>query len=380
MLVDVLSPFYWPPLLVAGGFGNQTLASSAIVFDSATDRIAWMGKSPRTDSLTTIYFRTGTVTTGCTLDVRIESLSNGKPSGSLLAANTNVNVVVADGDDDVWKTATLTSPASLSVGDNFAIVFAVASGTPNMNFREVGLTSSPAHGHFPVVLEDPGTGTWGIGSPFSAFVKFNAAGVAPLTALYPAEGNGVVTGYNSTTNPDERAMRFQVPFKCRVAGIRGLPFNVAAGADFTLSLWDENGDTDAEALGQVSFDGNFAVTTTQEGYVDALFASPVTLEPNTTYYIGQRADTANNVSFAHYVTAPGITDAIKAFPGANGETYLATRQWTSGTAGAWTETTTAWPLIHLIIDQIDDGSSSSASGIAISPNLRPGLFKPGTAL
>jgi hypothetical protein len=370
MALQDIGLMYWPPLQLPGGPLASGLAVGTVTFDSATDRLAWVGRATLTDALETIYLRTGTVTTGCTLDVRVETVTNGRPSGTLWGTNTNASVVVDNADDNVWKTAALTAAASLNVGDEYAIVVVVSSGTPNMQFAappgNLGTYASLAH--YPLTLQDTGAGTWASSAAgFEWVVEFATAGVKPVTGLNPNSGAGTISAFNSGTNPNERALRFQTPVKLRIAGLRVAMFNIAAGADFTYSIWDASGDTDAEALAQAAIDGDFALSTTQDGYVDLWFDVPVTPDLNTTYRAGVRADTANSIALAEFSNSV-VANALLAFPGVNAEIYLATRQWTAGTAGAWTDTTTTLPLIHLIIDQLDDGvSAGGASAIA---NLR----------
>jgi hypothetical protein len=358
---------FWPPLQLPGGPLASGLAVGAITFDSATDRLTWVGRAPIADSLETIYLRTVTVTTGCTVSVRIETVTNGRPSGSLWGANTSASVVIADADDNTWKTAALTAAASLAAGDEFAIVVVVTAGTPNLQFAAPpgNLATYASLAHYPLTLQDAGGGAWASsGAGFEWIVEFATAGVLPLVGLNPTSGAGTISSFNSGTSPDERALKFQVPFKCRVAGFRVAMFNIAAGGDFTYSLWDATGDTDAEALAQASIDGDFAISATQDGYVDLWFDTPVSLSINTTYYAGVRADTANSIALAEFVNST-VADAMLGFLGVNAQTYLSTRAWTAGTAGAWSDTTTALPLIYLIIDQLDDGAGSG--GLAAVP-------------
>ena len=342
-LVDMGLAF-WPPLQLTGGVVAEALGSLNLTFDSATDRIAWVGRSTVTDTLTALYLRTGTVTTGCTIEVRIETVVNGRPSGTLWAAGTSVAVVIDNADDNVWKTATLSTPASLNEGDEYAVVVVVSSGTPNLQFKgnPGGSVSWAISGHYPLRLQDTGAGAWAnVGSALAWVQRFGTAGVKHVVGLTPAD-TGAVVSFSSGTNPDERALRFRVPFKCRVIGIRAFMLNIAAGADATFSLWDAAGDADGEALGQASIDGDFALSTTQDGYVDLLFDAPVTLDIGTTYYAGIRADTANNIGLGELSNA-SLTDAMLAFPAGSAQTYLAARQWTAGAAGAWSDTTTTWP-------------------------------------
>lgn len=357
---------HFPTLQMQGGPLSQGLAATTYTYDSATDRVAWVGSSPVTDSLASVHFRLGNVVTGCTVDVRIETLTNGRPSGTLWATNTNASVVINDTDDNGWKTATLTAAASFTRGDKFAIVIVVSSGTPNLVLNGCMGTVSTAlvFAHWPLTLQDTGAGTWAsAANGFAWIADFTTNGPTALVGLTPVQA-GTVTAYNSGTSPDERAMRFQLPFKTRVLGMRVAMFNIAAGADFTFSLWDTTGTTDAGALAQATQDGDFALSTTQDGFVDLFFASPPTLSAATTYYAGVRADTANNIGLGE-MSNSAITNALRALPGVSAQVYLSTRVWTAGTAGAWTDTTTTFPMIHLIIDQLDDGAGGA--GLAALP-------------
>lgn len=359
---------FWPTPQLPGGAISNNLGVSILTFDSAADRLAWVGRSPYADSLTTIYLGTRTVTTGCTINVRIETVTNGRPSGTLWATDTSVSVVVADTDDNNVKTATLTAAASLSAGSEFAIVITVASGTPNFQFAGTpGALLGSWGSHYPLCLQDTGTGTWvgaSFGSGLAWIAQFASRGIVQLANLHSAAVSTPITSYNSGTTPDERALRFQVPFKCRVIGIRACMFNIAAGADMTFSLWDATGDADGEALGQATLDGDFALTTTQDGHVD-LYFSPVTLDIGTTYYAGVRADTANSIGLGELSNAL-VSNALTGLFGVNAQSYLSTRTWTAGAAGAWSDTTTTMPLIYLIIDQLDDGAGGGG-GLAAVP-------------
>lgn len=369
MALQFIGRSFWPALLMQGGPIANALGNNSLTFGSATARLAWVGRVPVTDSLATIYFWTRTVTTGCTVNVRVESVTNGEPSGSLIAADTSASVVIADADDNALKTATLTAAASITPETEFAIVISVASGTPNLGFAGIpGGVAGSDQTHYPLALQDTGAGTWAVatGSSFCWQLQFTTAGIMPAANLHASGGTGTIQAFNSGTTPDERALRFQVPFRCRAVGLRACLFNVAAGADLSYSLWDASGDADGEALGNATLDGDFALSTTQDGYVELYFDTPVILEPNTTYYAGVRADTANSIGLGEFANA-SVTNALRAFAGVNAQTYLATRTWTAGAASAWTTSTTTLPLINLVIDQLDDGAGA---GALLQGNLR----------
>lgn len=367
----------FPLALGYGGAGGASLSNGVVTFDSATDRLAWVGFSYIADAIHKIYFRTGTVTTGDTVEVRIETVTNGKPSGTLWAANTNVTVAIADSDDNVWKTAALTADASVVIGSLYAIVIIHSSGaTPNEQFSVAAPWILNNQGQVPIIWQDTGGGTWtsiqgaGTLAGYNWIVEMTTAGVVQTNGLFPVD-TGVTNTYNSGSAPNEKALRFQVPFKCRVIGAKVSMFNTAAAADFTVTLWPASSTTDADALAQKAVDGDTTVSTTIDGNYLVYLSAAVTLSVNTTYYLGLRADTANNITLGELTTA-GTGEpatAMNAFPIPNaGAIYKSARTWTAGTAGAWTNTTTTMPLISLILDQLDDGAGGSA-GMLYTPNL-----------
>lgn len=379
MTLVAVPPTFFPHVLISQGWFNSTMTPAVYTMDSATDRIAWLGHSPYTDTLTKVYFRTSTVTTGCTIQIQIETVTNGRPSGSAWAANTNGTVVVANADDNVWKTVTLTAAASLTRGDQFAIVFTISSGTPNMPIMGmVGVVNGMA-GQYPLLLQDTGGGTWAqnvnLANCISMIMEFGTLGVAHVPGTIPSDGTPAIATYNNTSNPDEKALRFQVTAPMRVIGAAVSLANIAAGADFTVSLWPDSSTTDADALAQEAVDGDNTYATSADGLFILYFATAVTLAIGTTYYLGVRADTANNLAIIEMLAPAGVTDSIKAFPiGGSSEIYKGSRQWTAGSAGSWTPTLTTLPLLYLIVDQLDDGQSvGGGGGLIRHPGMNGGL-------
>lgn len=367
---------HWPRKLLrpsggSSGLSFSGLSGGTLTLDSTTDAVAWVGKSPLTDTLTTVYFRTGTIAAsgGDTVDVRIETVSGGRPTGSLFGTDTNITVAVADTDDNVWKTATLTGAASLSAGDEFAIVVISSAGTPTITLY----ASSPNFhlNQYPIILQNatgayaaPATNTGSL--PF--IVQFGTAGVVGLQNLLPLDGDPAVTNIG---NGNERAAKFQVPYKCRVTGFGVVMGNFAANSGFTGSIWPASSTTDADALGQITLDGDFPYSTSDDGFVEFHLDAAVTLSKDTTYYMGVRQDTAANG--AHYsCTSPsGITNSMRGFFLPTNNFHLATRTWTAGSAGAWTDAANTHPFMYLIIDQVDDGTGTgSGTTIAGTPMMR----------
>ena len=356
----------WPPQMITSVI-NSALAGGPITFDSSTDRLAYVGISSVTDTLTTIYWRAGTITSAPVLDVRVETVSNGRPSGTLWAANTNGSCTPSGA--NTWQTVTLTSAASLTPGDQFAIVFVYSSGTANFQFTVAStvLLVNPM-AHIPVILQDTGGGTWGAPTtvaPLCMFVEFGTAGVRYLPNLCPIDLSITLTAFNSGSAADEYALKVVPPFKCRVIGIRAWLANIAAGANFTVSLWPSSSTTDSDALGQCAFDGDMAISTSQDGAVDSFF-DPVTLTAGNTYYLGVRADTANNLSVPRIPTPSGITDSMKALPPQDASFTEYSRAWSAGSAGSWTQAANNYIPFSLLIDQLDDGAGGGGGAGPLS--------------
>lgn len=159
-------------------------------------------------------------------------------------------------------------------------------------------------------------------------------------------------------------MKFVMPFKAQAIGCAISLANIAAGADFRVFLWDTGGtgNTEANALASTAvIDGDSTGSTTADGVMQFYFTSPYTLAAGTTYYLGVRAETANNLAIiSSSITGTPPTDAINSSPlGSN--CYVSTRAWSAinpGTVGAWTDDTAKVPMFRLVLDQMDDGAST----------------------
>src|SRR5688572_2287311 len=90
--------FFYPRMIGATGAVAPVVS---LTLDASGEKIGWVLQAAATGAIDAIWFRTGTVTTGDTVDVRIETVdpSTGLPTGTLWSANTNVSVVIANGDD-----------------------------------------------------------------------------------------------------------------------------------------------------------------------------------------------------------------------------------------------------------------------------------------
>lgn len=366
----------FPMQMLANNTTSSSLAVNTLTFNGTADRLAYVGKAYQADSISKVFFRTGTVTTGDTVKIQIESVTNGRPSGTIIATGASGTVAIADGDDNVWKSVTIGTPYTFSVGEDFAIVLTHDSGaTPDLLLSAVSAELGGWGGAMcGVNLQDTGAGSWNTSvlARFEWVVEMTGAGGAvTMPGLFPLNGGGTISPFNSGTNPNERAMKLVAPVKMRVIGVSLALFNVAAGSEISVSIWDSTNNP----LAQATYDGDTAISATADGVANVFFAAPVTLDAGTTYYIGMMANNANSMSLME-LSAAGTgasSTAIRAFGIGTVTAHLSTRQWVGTDPGAWTDTTTTLPGISLIVDQIDDGASAGGGGLLTHPGMAGGM-------
>lgn len=337
MTLVAVPPFMLWDWAIIGGGGNSTS-----VLDAANEKYAIIMQAPKAGTIDKFMFRTGTVTTGETLDVRVETVAaDGSPSGSLWAANTNAAVVVANADDNVAKEATFTAGAVVAKGDWFAIVLAMPGVTSgNMQItRSInsGFMSAPYAMHF--------TASWARLTSWPYGAVHYTDGWASIPGLFTAGGG---TGaFASSTNPDERGNKITVPFACKVSGI--WKADTTNDGDYTLKVYDSANNV----LSDINIDGNFhADANSPPMYL--WLDNELTLAAGDVVRVTLLATTATNVGIADISCPSGLAAAL---PG--GGNVVGT---TRNDAGAWTDTAETNYLLGLIISALDDGAGGSAGG------------------
>lgn len=373
MTIQSINPFVFPdwhsgyPTLTAPTVTMQTCST----LDGANDAFMWCGDAPATGNLTDFYFRIGTtsVTSGpLNFDGRVETVSNGRPTGTLFNTNTNGAISIGDTDDNTWKTCTLTAAASVTRGTSLIGLVVKAPGSGTFSVIINGLSNNngqfPPPGNWPVAGSDAnGDGTYeAMQTSVSPALLVKISGtIYHLGGCSPWDSVSSVI-YNNGSATDERAMRIYSPVPMRIIAIEAFISNAAAGADFTLTLWPDSAgtQTDADALAQAAHDGDAVLMTTQDGWVRRYFPTAVTIAANTVYWAACRADTANNIGLFVGVF-PSITGVGSAGHG-GAEFYLGGRSWSAGSASTFSPDATSQPFIRLIVDGLDDGAGAGGGG------------------
>jgi hypothetical protein len=297
-------------------------ATGTLLIDATGEKAALIFQSPFTGNLRTILFRTATVTTGGTVDVRLETVdaTTGDPTGSLAGATTNASVAISAGDDNAIITATLTADAAVTRGTLYAVV--IVAGSPgNMNIATFDIDATSTG--FP--YGDLYTTSWTkqprrmlCAIADDAGVFRNIPGVTFFWTL--TERN-----YGSGSTPDVWGIRFQVPFPCTV---RGFWLTCEVDGDATVKLYDSDGVT---VLTSLALDTNQRGSTAEVTHRH-VFPADVSLAKDTYYYLGLEPSSATTVGF-YTASLPSLA-SMDAWDG-GALVHAASAKDPSGT-GSWT--------------------------------------------
>lgn len=345
---------HWPPSIQST---NPT--HFALTIDAADEVAAGVFQVPRAGTIVRVHFCTGAVTTGATVDVRLETVGgDGLPTGTLFGANTHVSHVIADTDDFAWmRTAALTGSATVSAGDLLAVVVvnpSVSAGTMNLCSTDAAYHSIPI---FPYALT-PNRSTKNPGMYMICALEYDDGTFAvPAGCLPMAAGNN---GYTvaSNTNPDEVAIRFNPPMDCRVSGWTAV-MAVSAGGDYRVNLYEDGNNT---PLLTRDYDGDTTGNTGNNGH-SGYFNGTAVLAAGTVYRLGFLPTTVNSYLLRFWDAPASWLNTLDEIPGTK-ELYTSTRNRTGTTdpdAAAWSDVTNRRLLAGLIIDRLDDGKGAGRS-------------------
>ena len=348
MTLQVFQGMLFPePAAMAGA-----QSSNNFLIDAASEAVAFIFQAPKTGSIDAIGFCTGTVTTGATVDVRLETVSTttGDPTGTLVGTTTNGAQVILGTDDNIYFLTVLTLAASVTKGDILAAVIvnpAVSVGNLNIISYGDGVGSNfPYCDHF--------TAAWAkTASAPLVTIRYNDGSYAHMPNSYGMSTTVTLSSnavqFNSSSTPDEIGMIFQFPFACAVDGC-WVWLDLDNAAD--IVLYDSDGTT---ALATVSADPDIR-STAAAGVFYFEFTSAITLTKDTNYRIVVKPTTTSNVTLQYFEV--GTAAAMDAHPGGQ-ELHYTTR----ADAGSWTETTTRRPFMGLKISSLDDGAGSGGTTI-----------------
>lgn len=339
--------------------------ATATTLDAASEKHGVVFHAPKAGNISKIGFRTGTVTTGDDLDVRLETVSatTGLPTGTLATANSNGTQTVGAGDDDTWFETTLTASHTAARNDELALVLVNGAVPGVMNIANLDSATSGgganSSGGLPYVVQDVGAGfVKRAREVMVASIGYDDGSYEMVTGFVPATAEGL-ENYNTGDANDEMGVFFTLPYPIRLAG-SVQPFDMN-GSDGTMKLYDSDGTT---VLASRLFDNDIAQTSINNGEREYLFDSSVELAKDTNYRLAFLAAGANDLTFQFFDVASNAL--LGMFPG--GINYYKTHR---NAGGAWTQTTTRRPIINLLIDGYDNGAGGSG-GLITHPGMAGG--------
>lgn len=279
-------------------------------------------------------------------EVRIEALgSTMNPSGTLWSTTTNGTYTPTNG---TVATVTLTSSASVTKGDLYAVCIRYSSGTIDAsNFMSVLASINTTFSN----------GTWQV----PAFVSSTNSGsswtrtadLAPSLCPLYTDGDAEIGQYGiistttlifRTTTVTHIGCKFVAPMSCECVGAL-YGWGQASTQARTLKLLDTSDNLLA------SKNGTTQNNTAQPGIV--LFATPYTISAGTTYRLAFEATTTTSQSVLRY-SSLSSNCRLASF----GECYHTEKQ-----SGSWTDYTDGAPTIVPLFAS----PSSSGSSVAFSP-------------
>lgn len=352
-----MSSFWIGQPYVSGNSANPTFGN-AFAMSSAAHKTGWTIRAPKTGTLNRFGARLGTVGNVPDNGLRLsfQDLSAGLPDGTQ-DQYADITSGIATG---AWLEPTdymgsgglgSGSKRSVTVGDYLGLVVEFVSfvASDSVNMATAGDTfNAPANQNYIVF-----TTGWGALTNSAAPIGLLYDGdtdYTPLSNTFWCPWADFITdaAYSSSSTPDERALRFQVPWDCVINGVE-------VGADWDgnadVVIYDSDGTTPLATVTQLAANR----LGSNPGFIRIPFPDTEILA-NTTYTVSVKPITTTALQVRTF-TVP--TTAHMAAMGGGKEWYYRERT----DAGSWSDTTTKRPWIRLQIKEIvtDGGGSPGGS-------------------
>lgn len=345
-MLTSLGPFVWPDP------NASTNAVTSNAMTAAAHKVAFRIQTPKGGTLGKVKFRLGTTTTGDTLKISFQDVdpATGDPDGVVDQFRT---LVVADADDNVWVTTGLITSDGTDSGTKrtvargeslFIVIEFNARVAGSLGIFSATQTQEPIQN---TAYVDVFAASWTKGSDiFCGVLYYDDDSTEYSPSILPCRAV-TLSALASNTTPDEVALKFSVPVAMSVCGAS---FIADHDGDLEAVLYAADGTT---VLASAAFDKDIRSSTAAR-WGTFFFASDVELAANTTYYLALKPTSTSAITVvAGEVSVAGDMAALP------GGTALIYSQRTDG--GAWADTNTRRPRIHLLINKVHDGSGDRKS-------------------
>lgn len=329
------------------GTGAPSLASFTL--DATDEKWAGVFPIPSTVTFRKFGFFTGGVTTGDTIDVRLESVSEvapgAIPSGNLFCASSSASYVIGNADDNKYKeTNNLVSDCTVT-NSTIAIVV-VRRGSFN------GAFTAFAAGRMDntVLLSSTSTSGWTNSTSMGNLVAYDDSGSIIYIPGTVAISSLTSTNVNSASSPNTYGNKITLPFAHRVTGAYYNTSNTAT--PIQVKIWGSGGATLLETV--------VVSTAMARGNVKAFakFSQSYSFAANESYRLSITPKLAVNVVLIRYVyETSDIKNAFVQF----GQYMDFSTGTNPAVEGDWTQNTLGIQRIFPVIDQFETGSGGGTA-------------------
>ena len=338
----ILLPAPPPPFQATPAF------TALVTINDGTDSAVWIFRVPKTGNTKAIGFLITTLTTAEDLLVSFQDVSatTGGPDGV-----ADQSVVIASASLVAGWNTSGTITRAVTRGDLLACVVKANSASPNLVVSVPQYYSTGDPIEFPYAASlTPGLTIAARCGAFS--LQYDDDSYEPIDGwVYPYLAFNAPT-YNSGSTPDERGLKFQLPYTCKVDG--GWAYCDLDG-DAQFVLYDSDGTS---VLTSVTLDKDQDANGGRHHFT---FTSKITLTADTYYRLILKPTTTTNLGLRDFdVSTAALLDMCDLGQLAH---------YTERTdAGAWTDTTTKRPWMGIRISdvQTDPGVAASIFPVEIT--------------
>jgi len=156
-----------------GMAGGITFGSFLI--DASGEKFACIFRVPKSGNIHKVGYLTGTVNTGDTVKVGLQTSTSGFPSGSAYGGMVAGTQVINSTDDNTWFTTALGTDATATAGDYvWAVIEFNSFVAGSINFQVINPTSAVSLS-FPYIAQF--TGSWAAGPfPPVIYIEYDESG------------------------------------------------------------------------------------------------------------------------------------------------------------------------------------------------------------
>jgi hypothetical protein len=354
---------FYPEMFAGQATGR--LNGGNITISADTNEIAIVFDAPKTGNITGFSYNLST-NTATSVETRLESVTAGDPSGTLASANTNFTGTTGTG----LKSIVLTSAYAATKGDRLAFVI-------------------QQHGAGSVVLLAYATAS--AGGVMNAGNTFPKKNVASWAAVGQTVGNLAVnyggtyfyipgllcadsSGNNLTSigNGNERGIQLTLPFPVTVGGFYFNGGPSAAGADGSVTLWDNAGTPVSLLTRTILAKDSASVAQGYGNLMLGMFPSIAGVALNGVVNLVVKQTGATGVSLNELILLDTATAAMAGMW--SGGTTIKGITRASGVTTGFTVSNTRRPYgMGLILSGADDGTGGGAGGLLTHPGLAGGM-------